>query len=90
MSFGKSGGTTYTTPELTPEQRADIAARTGLLTNTIIPTYNQAVGGATNVYNQAAPGVTSAAQNLGLTAQQAQKALGETGESALRTDDGCC
>lgn len=85
MSFGKSGGTTYTTPELTPEQRADIAARTGLLTNTIIPAYNQAVGGATNVYNQSAPGVTSAAQNLGLTAQQAQQVLGGTGQSALQT-----
>ena len=85
MSFGKGGGTTVQTPEMTPEQRAQIQAQTGFFTNTIAPTYNQAVQGATDLYNQGSPGVTAAAQNLAGTANQAQQALGSTGESALRT-----
>jgi hypothetical protein len=85
MSFGKSGGTTVQTPEITPEQRQQIAAQTGFFTGTIAPTYQQAVRGATDIYNQGAPGVTYAAQNLAGQAGQAQNVLGSTGESALRT-----
>jgi hypothetical protein len=87
MSFGKSsgGGTSYTTPELTPEQRQQIQAQTDFFTGTIAPTYKQAVGGATDLYNLGAPGVTNAAQNLAGTAGKAQQVLGSTGESALRT-----
>jgi len=85
MSFGKSGGTQVTTPELTPEQRQQIAAQNQFFTETIAPTYQQAVKGATDLYKQGSPGVTNAAQNLAGTAYQAQNTLGETGESALRT-----
>ena len=85
MSFGKSNETKYTTPELTPEQRAAISAQTGFMTGTIIPTYQKAVTGATDVYNRNLPGITNAAQNVGTIAGQAQQAAGETGESALRT-----
>jgi hypothetical protein len=85
MSFGKNNTTTTTAPTLTPEQRAAINAQTGFLTGTIIPTYQNAVTGATNVYNQNLPGVTGAAQNLGTVAGQAQNVAGSTGESALRT-----
>jgi hypothetical protein len=85
MSFGKSGGTTVQTPEMTPEQRAQIQAQTEFFTKTIAPTYQQAVTGATGLYNQGAPGVTNAAQQLASIAGQTQKSLGETGESALRT-----
>jgi hypothetical protein len=85
MSFGKGGGTTYQTPELSPEQRAAIQAQTNMLTGTIIPAYQQAVSGATDIYNLGAPGVTQAAQNLAGVAGQAQNVLGSTGESALRT-----
>jgi hypothetical protein len=85
MSFGKGGGTTVQTPEMTPEQRQQIQAQTEFFTGTIAPTYKQAVQGATGLYEQGAPGVTYAAQNLAGTANQAQKTFGETGESALRT-----
>jgi hypothetical protein len=85
MSFGKSGGTTVQTPEMTPEQRAQIQAQTEFFTGTIAPTYKEAVRGATSLYNLGAGGVTNAAQNLAGTAGQAQRTLGETGESALRT-----
>jgi hypothetical protein len=85
MSFGKSGGTSVTTQELTPEQKAQIAAQTNFFTGTVAPAYQQAIGGATNVYNQNLGGVTNAAQNLAGTAAQAQNVLGSTGESALRT-----
>jgi len=83
MSFGKSGGTSTTIPQLSPEQRQMMAAQTGLFTSQIAPAYATAVGGATNLYNQEAPGVTNAAQNLAGYANQAQNVLGNTGESAL-------
>jgi hypothetical protein len=83
--MSKGSSTTTTTPELTPEQRSQIAAQNKFFTETIAPTYQQAVTSATNLYNQGAPGVTNAAQNLAGTARQAQGVLGETGESALRT-----
>ena len=85
MSLGKGGSTTYTTPELTPEQRAQINAQNQFFTGTIAPTYQGAVKGATDIYNQAAPGVTNAAQNLAGTAGQVQNTAGSVGESALRT-----
>jgi len=83
MSFGKSSGSSA--PVLTQEQKDAIAAQTGMLTDVIIPSYKQAVGGAADIYNKNAGGVLTAAQNLGGTASQAQQTLGETGESALRT-----
>lgn len=83
MSFGKSSSTT--SPTLTQEQKDQIAAQTGFLTQTIIPTYQGAVQGATDIYGQSAGGVQNAAQNLAGTSAQAQQTLGETGESALRT-----
>jgi len=85
MSFGKSGGTTVTTPQLTDEQRQQIQAQNQFFTGTIAPTYQGAVRGATDIYNQASPGVTNAAQNLAGTASQVGQTAGETGESALRT-----
>lgn len=83
MSFGKSSSTT--TPTLSDEQKEAIKAQTGFMTGTIIPTYQEAVKGATDIYNLNAGGALNAAQNLAGTAQQAQQTLGETGESALRT-----
>lgn len=83
MSFGKSSS--YTTPQLTQEQKDAISAQTGFMTGTIIPTYQEAVRGATDIYNTNAGGVLNAAQNAAGVSSQAQQALGETGESALRT-----
>lgn len=85
MSFGTGGGNTYTQAAPSPEQTAQTQATTNFLTGTLIPTYQQTVGGAKDVYNQNVGGVTNAAQNLAGTASQAQGALGSTGESALRT-----
>jgi hypothetical protein len=81
------GSKTYssTSPELSQEQKNQIAATTGFLTQNIIPAYSGAVKGATDIYNQNAPGLTNAAQQLGGIANQAKTTLGETGESALRT-----
>jgi ubiquinone biosynthesis protein UbiJ len=83
MSFGKSSSTT--TPTLTQEQKDQIAAQTGFFTGTIAPTYKGAVEGATDIYNTNREGVLNAAQQQGSIASQAEKTLGETGESALRT-----
>jgi hypothetical protein len=85
MSFGKSGGTTVAVPEMTPEQRQQLQAQNRFFTETIAPTYEQAVRGAGQLYESGAPGVTQAAQQLAGTARQSGLALGETGESALRT-----
>jgi hypothetical protein len=85
MSAGKGSGGSTAQVELSPEQRQQIAAQTGFFTNTIAPTYEQAVKGATNIYSQAAPGVTNAAQQLGGISSQAANVLGTTGESAVRT-----
>jgi hypothetical protein len=85
MGWGKGSSTTYTTPELTPEQKAFIKAQTDMLTGTIAPTYQKGITGATDVYNLNLPGVTNAAQNWGTIAGQAQRTAGETAESALRT-----
>jgi hypothetical protein len=83
MSFGKSSGSSA--PVLTQEQKDAIKAQTEMLTGTIIPTYQSAIGGAKDIYNKNAGGVLNAAQNLAGVAGQAQQSLGETGESALRT-----
>ena len=83
MSFGKTSGSSA--PVLTQEQKDAIKAQTGMLTDVIIPTYQNAIGGAKDIYNKNAGGVLNAAQNLAGTAGQAQQTLGETGESALRT-----
>jgi hypothetical protein len=88
MSFGKGGGSTQYLPSLSPEQNADIAARTKLFTGVVGPQYEQFVKGASNLYNQTTGGVNAAAQNLSGTAAQAQGALGSTGEAALRSGIG--
>ena len=80
---GKSNQTVI--PELSQEQKDYLKAQTNLLTGTLAPQYEQAVKGATNLYDVNAGGVLNAAQNLGTIAQQAQAALGGTGESALRS-----
>ena len=85
MSMGKGGGTTYQTAQMTPEQQKQIAAQTDFFTQTVAPTYQNAVKGATDLYNTESPGVTQAAQNLGGIAQQAQNVLGSTGQSATQT-----
>jgi hypothetical protein len=83
MSVGKSSSTT--TPELSQEQKNDIAASTAFKTGTIIPTYQGVVGTALGTYNRAMPGVENAAQNLAGVGSQAQQTLGAGGESAYRT-----
>ena len=87
MSGGKGGGssTTVQTPSLTQEQKDAIKAQTGMLTDIIIPSYKNAVGGAADVYNKTQPGLMNAAQNLATEANANQQILGNTGESALRT-----
>jgi hypothetical protein len=85
MSGGKSNNQSSTDPKLTAAQAAQVEAQNKFFTDTLAPTYTGAVKGATDVYNQAAGGVLNAAQNLGGVSQQAQKSLGETGESALRS-----
>ena len=85
MSGSKGGSTTYSNPELTPEQRQQIQAQNELFTGTIAPNIREAVTGASNLYNTSAGGVKNAAQNLAGTAAQVGQTTGEVGESALRT-----
>ena len=85
MSGSKGGSTTYSNPELTPEQRQQIQAQNELFTGTIAPSIKEAVTGASNLYNTSQGGVKNAAQNLAGTAAQVGQTTGEVGESALRT-----
>lgn len=85
MSGSKGGSTTYSNPELTPEQRQQIQAQNELFTSTIAPNIKEAVTGASNLYNTSRGGVLNAAQNLAGTASQVGQTTGEVGESALRT-----
>ena len=85
MSGSKGGTTTYSNPELTPEQRQQIQAQNELFTGTIAPNIKEAVSGASNLYNTSAGGVKNAAQNLAGTASQVGQTAGSVGESALRT-----
>ena len=85
MSGSKGGSTTYSNPELTPEQRQQIQAQNELFTGTIAPNIREAVTGASTLYNTSAGGVKNAAQNLAGTAAQVGQTQGEVGESALRT-----
>jgi len=85
MSFGKSNNQMSQDPRLTAAQAAQVEASNKFATGTLIPTYETAVKGATDIYNQGAGGVLNAAQNQAGVARQAQQTLGETGESALRT-----
>jgi hypothetical protein len=85
MSGGKSNNQSSTDPRLTAAQAEQVNAQNKFFTDTLAPTYTGAVKGATDVYNNAAGGVLNAAQNQAGVARNAQKSLGETGESALRT-----
>lgn len=85
MSFGKSGGTSTTIPQLSDEQKAYIKSQTDFFTKTVQPTYQDILGRGTELYNKMAPGYEKAAQQYGRIAGQAGQTLGETGESALRT-----
>jgi len=81
MSMGKGGGSSTTVPSLSPEQNAMIRAQTGFFQNTIAPSYDTAVRGATDLYNRSAGGLTNAAQNLAGTAGQVQNVAGSGGQS---------
>ena len=85
LGGGKGGGSSTTTVEMTPEQKEQIALQNKFFKETIAPTYEGAVRGATDIYNKNASGVLGAAQNQANTAMQAQETLGGTGESALRS-----
>lgn len=85
IDLGKGGGSSTTTVQMTPEQQEQIKLQNEFFKNTIAPTYEGVVRGATDIYNKNAPGVLNAAQNQARTALQAQESLGGTGESALRS-----
>lgn len=85
MSFGKSYQQASQDPKLTEAQRQQVEAQNKFFTEALAPAYRQAVGGAGEIKDWSMPGVIAAAQNQAGIARQAQQALGETGESALRT-----
>lgn len=80
--MGKSSGNSTTTVQLTPEQRETLATQNAFLKNTLIPAYQQTVGGAGQAYGQAAPAATQAAQTAMNVAGQTgalQQAAGTAG-----------
>jgi hypothetical protein len=71
LSFiSMGGGSSTTTPTLSPEQIELLKAQTGFLTNTAFPAYGKTIGGAENVLNQVMPNANAAAANAVNVAQQ--------------------
>lgn len=91
MGMGKSSGSSA--PVVTEEQKAQLRAQTGLLTDTLIPAYQKTIGEAESKFRELAPYVNEASKSgYGLTGQVAQGATaagtgmigqGATGLSAL-------
>jgi hypothetical protein len=76
------GGSSSTTPTLTPEQIELIKAQTGFLTGTAFPAYQEAIGGAKNLYGSSSGNVSGAASNASNVASQTgglQQAAGSAG-----------
>jgi hypothetical protein len=67
--------------EITPEQRQQLNAQQDFFTNTIAPTYQQAVTGATDLYNQGATGVSAAMTPQNLYNQYSSVIFGTPGQS---------
>jgi hypothetical protein len=67
--------------EITPEQRQQIDAQRNFFTDTIAPTYQQAVTGATDLYNQGATGVSAAMTPQNLYNQYSSVIFGTPGQA---------
>jgi hypothetical protein len=74
-----------TSPELSQEQKNDIAASTAFKTGTIIPEYQNLLATSKDIFGKNSEGVLNAAQNVAGVAGQAQNTFGEVGESGYRT-----
>ena len=85
MSFGSSGGSSTTKTELTPEQRAALAAQTKFLTDTAFPAYQKILGQANQVYGDVAPKVGEAATGAGNVAGRVGAELERQGAGAYGT-----
>lgn len=74
MGGGKSSGSSA--PIVTQEQRDQLAAQTGLLTRTLIPTYEKTIAGAQANYEGANPFLVKAAKaNYDLTGNVANESV---------------
>lgn len=81
MGFGK--GSSTTTIEMTPEQRALLQAQTNALTQAFLPAYTSTIGGAGQVYNQVSPIINQVANTaLGATGRMGELQE-QTGAGAL-------
>ena len=85
MSFGSSGGSSTTTVQMSPEQRAALKAQTDFLTNTAFPAYKNIIGQAGDVYNDVLGNVKNAAGNAGNVAGRVGGQLESQGGSAYST-----
>jgi len=76
------GGSSSSTPTLTPEQTELLKAQTGFLTGTAFPAYQQTISGAGNLYGGSSGNVSGAANNASNVASQTgnlQQAAGSAG-----------
>ena len=78
MGFGK--GSTSSSTQVTPEQKAALQAQTDALTGTFLPAYKKTIGMADQTYGQVNPVATTAA-NTALDVSQRAGALQEAGGS---------
>jgi hypothetical protein len=78
MGFGK--GSSSSSAQVTPEQKAALQAQTDALTGTFLPAYKKTLGMADTTYGQVNPVATTAA-NTALDVSQRAGALQEAGGS---------
>ena len=78
MGFGK--GSSSSSTQVTPEQKAALQAQTDALTGTFLPAYKKTIGMADQTYGQVNPVATTAA-NTALDVSQRAGALQEAGGS---------
>ena len=91
--MGTSKGSSSSAPVVTQEQKDQLKAQTGLLTDTLIPAYQKTIGGAETKLNELSPFISEASKAgyklTGDVAKDASKAAtgmidtGSTGLSAL-------
>jgi hypothetical protein len=85
MGFGSSGGSSQTTVQMSPEQRAALKAQTEFLTQTAFPAYQRILGQAGDVYGDVSGDVKNAAGGASNVAGRVGAELERQGAGAYGT-----
>jgi len=85
MSYGKTSGSSSTTPITNPIQMQQLANQQAFGAQQAMPSFGSIFQGAGDLYNQSAGGVNQAATNYAQTANALSQNLGQGGAGAYAT-----